>query len=270
MKRPRVTSTALIAMLAAGCAAPRIRTFDALARPGEEVVLTARLETDGLPGLSPDYENETLVLTAPGGAEQAAVTGDEGTAEFRVRAPDRRGDFTCSVRDGGSTERALLRLAVRPAEEPLLLVDLDGTIVASGTFAVIRGEAEPMPGAAEALTALSRGRTIVYFTARDDFLLRSTREFLSRYRFPPAPLLLRDLTIGTLSAETYKTEALRALRERFTGPWVGVGDRVEDARAYLANGARALILSVDPEDLPPGAIAVRDWAEIRALLSKPE
>jgi phosphatidate phosphatase PAH1 len=148
-------------------------------------------------------------------------------------------------------------------------VDIDGTITPSGALRVVRGEEEPMVGAAAALRRLARDRTVVYLTARDDFMLETTRDFLARSRFPPGPVLLRDFTLATLPPGPYKTEVLRGLRTRFTGPWTGIGDTVGDAEAYLSAGAEALILTDDPASLPRGARAVRDWSEIRERLVNP-
>ena len=49
---------------------------------------------------------------------------------------------------------------------------------------------------------------------------------------------------------------------------MGVGDRKEDARAYLAAGMRALVIRPDGDfrDLPPGAEGVRSWEEVRERL----
>jgi phosphatidate phosphatase APP1 len=256
----------ILAALLAGCGIPRIRAFDALALPGEEIGLRARAERDGLPGFSPELEDEELTMTLPGGDPVAARTGDEGAAVFPVRAPERRGEFVHSISGGRGIEPGLLRLYVRPPDEPLLLVDIDGTIVSSGPLAAIRGEDEPVPGAAAVLRRLARNFTIVYFTARDDSMLASTRDFLARGRFPPGPLFVRDFTLWSSPSAPYKAAALRALRERFRGPWTGIGDTVGDAEACLAAGAAVLILTDDPCSLPPGAEAVRDWREIRERL----
>ncbi|MCU0725325.1 MAG: hypothetical protein MUE73_05990 [Planctomycetes bacterium] len=258
-----------LGVLLVACGTPRIRAFDALAVPGEEVLLVARLERDGLPGFSPDFVGEDLRMTLAGVTEISSRTGDEGTAVFPVRAPDRTGDFFYSVRGGRGLDPGLLRLCVRDPGAPLLLVDIDGTITPSGALRVVRGEDEPMPGAAAVLRRLARDRTVVYLTARDDFMLGTTRDFLARGRFPPGPLLLRDFTLATLPAGRHKTAVLGDLRTRFTGPWTGIGDTVGDAEAYLSAGAEALILTDEPASLPPGARAVRDWAEIRERLVNP-
>ncbi len=268
MLRPIARSPllAVLPALLAGCGM-RLTAYDALVRPGEEVEVRARVEADGPPLLSPEPEGVAVVLTGPGGVEVERLTDDDGWAVFPLRAPTEAGDHPCPVRlAGGGADPAALCLAVRPADEPVVVVDLDGTVTGAGPLAVLAGRAEPLPGAAATLTALARGRTILYLTARDDWLLPETLAFLDAGGFPPGPVLVRRLTAGSLSAAAYKREVLGGLRSRFTGDWIGIGDRREDAEACIAHGIPAYVIGGEPDDLPLGAAAVADWAALARAL----
>jgi len=61
------------------------------------------------------------------------------------------------------------------------------------------------------------------------------------------------------------------LKKRFPNIVAGVGDKVSDANAYLANGLNAIIIGPERDDgLPAKAIWVKTWAEIEKLLKAPD
>jgi hypothetical protein len=251
----------------------RIRGYDALALPGQELTLTAKLETAGPSGAAPDIRGAMLRFRLPRGNVLDGRTDGDGKARVVALAPTEPGDHVVELgldpESPWSAAPATLLLRIRRAGEPFLVVDLDGTVTDASAATVLFGSPEPFPLAAEVLRELSRERAILYLTARDDALLPRTRRFLAEHGFPLAPVLTGDYRLGELSAERMKREALAKLRGSFTGDWVGVGDRPEDARAYLSVGMRALLVvpEGDPEELPEGAEPVRDWSEVRERIA---
>jgi hypothetical protein len=249
-----------------------IRAYDLLALPGETVEILAKLETAGPAGVAPDLPGAVLRFDLPDGRSAEATTDADGKARVRLAAPDTPGDHPVEVSVAPGTswcaEPDSLLLRVLPPDPDLLVVDLDGTVTGASVVEVVAGSPEPYPGAPETLAELARERPALYLTARDDSLLARTREFLAEHGFPRAPLICADYRLDRLSAEDFKRETLLALRTRFRGAWTGVGDREEDARAYLAAGLGALVIRPDGDfaDLPPGTEAVRSWKEIRSRL----
>ena len=62
-------------------------------------------------------------------------------------------------------------------------------------------------------------------------------------------------------------EVLKKLKAQWPKITIGVGDKVHDAEAYLANGMTAYIIG-EHNDLPEEAIAVKSWGEILEKLKK--
>ena len=117
------------------------------------------------------------------------------------------------------------------------------------------------------LDELARDYEILYLSARDDSLLARSRAWLDHHQFPRGALLTRDLHLGNLSAESFKTRRLRELQRRFQLV-AGVGDRNEDARAYLEAGLYAIMIG-DEDDVPERASKVVRWSEVGRLLRPP-
>lgn len=226
------------------------------------------MERAGIPGLSPDLHGVPVRFRVPGGGSIAATSAGDGMAVARLKVPDRPGDYLIrvAVTDASEyrAEPVSLLLAVRRADEPFLVADLDGTVTDASYTEVMKGDPEPFPGAAAVLRRIAGEASILYLTHRDDALLARSREWLIRHGFPFAPVLCADLRIRTLSGEKYKRRRLHRLRQRFTGPWTGIGDRDEDARAYHANDVRPFVIEPAgewPEGLPEGTGKVRSWRE---------
>ena len=118
---------------------------------------------------------------------------------------------------------------------------------------------------------LSEKFLIVYLTARDDSFLPATMQWLGIKGFPQGPVFFSDLSKTAFlgSAEKFKKARLAAWRKAGINLQVGIGDRPEDASAYLANNMKAFILGAKPGELPMRADAAGSWPEIsRFLLEK--
>jgi hypothetical protein len=246
--------------------------LDALAHKGEEVVLKAKLETRHL---RRDIEQEPVECYVDGALIGQARTDEEGFASFRF-TPGRLGDFEVEYRlsdaSGYLPKSARGLLAVRDERRPVLVSDLDYTLIDMSTYRFFDHDNQKIPpfkGAPEGMTKLAREYDVIYLTARDDIYLNVTKEWLAMYEFPKAPLFFCDLSEDPVRQGAYKQEALKALKERWGNLTVGVGDKAHDARAYLANGMQAYILG-DHDELPEGAIPVKDWDEVVKLLGKKE
>lgn len=252
----------------------RLHGFDALSPRGRSVAIEAKLERQGLLGVHPDLHGVELVFESGVSEIGRARTGRDGIARIAWDAPPGTTEHAVRVRvaDGSrfSATPAPLRVFTRDPARSVLVVDLDGTVCASsGLFVATRpaSEIEARVGAAAALGRLAARFDVVYLTARDDALAGRSREWLDLRGFPHGPVLVRDVRLSTLSAEKYKTERLRALARDFRLA-AGVGDRDEDARAYLAAGMEAIHLG-GARGLPERARRAADWAEAERLLSAP-
>jgi hypothetical protein len=212
-----------------------------------------------------------------GRALGSAVTDGDGVAELRAAS---FGPGTHRVRvvldaAGYEVRRAWLTVAVAARETPILITDLDGTVVDGGALdPAIRPNPKiiPIPGAPEAVTELAGSYQVLYLTARDDFLMNRTKNWLDQWNFPLAPAYFWDFKGAYPTSrvqERYKTEAIAALKREFPNVVAGVGDRLHDVRAYAANGITPYLIgdAVDGDEaLPHGTVRVGSWDEIADLL----
>ncbi|MBI5496019.1 MAG: phosphatidylinositol transfer protein [Deltaproteobacteria bacterium] len=141
------------------------------------------------------------------------------------------------VRGDLSTTDALID--VLPPGTATVVSDVDGTLTTSENeeFTAMLTGATPNanPSAPEVLSLLAgRGWRVMYVTARPEFLVGRTREFVRERGFPPGPvhttLTLTGGTGGT--AVTYKTGELATLAARGLLPGLVFGNTVTDAEAY--------------------------------------
>ena len=276
MSNARNWAVLALATVAAGCGAQKVllgtegsylfTTVDALALPGEEIPLRARLQAGTF---LTDQSGETVSFHLDGRLYRTVETDNDGHAvtSFTPPAP---GDyrFTAEVSPVGLRDRPPrpqpLLVACRQADAPMVVVDLDKTVVASGFRTVLIGDPTPMSRSAEVLSRLADGNTIVYLTHRPDHFGPKSRRWLARENYPIGPLLLASVGGFLKGSGTYKTEEIRRLKSRFGNLRIGIGDKISDAQAYHGNGLKAfLILQVYSEDDPEELRELAD--EIGAL-----
>jgi len=258
-------------------------TVDALATPGQEVDLRAQFRSGDFLRGSPGY---AVRFYRDGAIWKVAETDSEGTASvsFTPAAP---GDyeFTAVLAPVGLAEeppepRKLL-VACRPPDTPIVVVDLDKTVVASGFHTVLVGTPEPMPDSQAVLKRLAETHAIVYLTHRPDYLSIRTKDWLRQQGYPGGVVLL-STTGGFLKGSgEFKSAMLADLKKRFGRIEIGIGDKVSDAQAYRQNGLRTFLLLPPPPQATPEAYealaeslqplddqvqVVGDWRQIQDVL----
>ncbi len=243
-----------------------LTTFDALARPGEEVTLRARLQAGDLLSAKSGY---VVRFRRESEFFKAAETGRDGIAAVSF-TPPQAGDYRFSVEvspsgfaDQPPAPRPLL-VACRAAEAPMLVVDMDKTLVASGFEQVLIGQPEPMPDSPAVMKRLAERYTIVYLTHRPDYFGPKSKAWLAEQGYPSGPVLLSNVGEFLSGSGAFKSAVLEQLKKRFSRIEIGIGDKVSDAQAYLDNGLKAfLILQISPQ---ASSQQLRQQAEsIRAL-----
>ncbi len=164
-------------------------------------------------------------------------------------------------------------LDVVPDGTPMFVSDVDGTLTESEHAewrALYEGVDPPAhPKAAEALSALAaKGIRPVYLTARPEWLMGKTHEFLKNKGFPPGIVITTTgLTgISGSAARDYKTAALARLADQGARVIWAFGNRDTDTDAYDA----AEIKPVDHRvflriDDPHGGRRIEAYSEILPL-----
>ena len=234
---------------------------DAVALPGEEVLLRAHLQGGDLLRAQPGY----VVRFSRGGEfYKAAETDRDGVAAVSFTPPD-AGDYVFRVELSPSgfpdqpPEPVEAFVLCRRADTPIVIVDLDKTVVASGFQQVLVGKPEPMADSVEVMKRLAKDYTPIYLTHRPDLFGPKSRAWLREHDYPRGPLLLSDIGGFFRGSGAFKSAMLGDIRRRFTGQAVGIGDKVSDAVAYHDNGLRAFLI-VQPDETA-GAAGLRQLAD---------
>jgi hypothetical protein len=277
----RVTLFAAAAALALGATAPEalaakaalITPYDSVVSAGGRTTLRCKVERDNI--LRWDLPGQTVEFWANGTRIGSARTDRDGQAALTVQAGQGSGDVfvTARLAAGGSYRApdAQILLAIRdPASARLVIVDIDKTISdASNSQVVLRSNRDirPIPGAVQMLRDIAADATIVYITAREEYLDGKTRAWLAMWGFPRGPAFLSDgLRAQFIDPVPYKTATIRFLKGMLPNIPCGFGNKNTDADAYQANGLASLLVDTE-NDRPYRSFAtvVRSWDELRAM-----
>jgi len=215
---------------------------------GNDLIATADAPTQTLTGkiaysiIDKDLRGEDVELFGClGGGWQllgSARTDDDGRFALVLEADDR---LPIGLRDlyvsvvGDRTGASFLAY-VAPAQTPIVVSDLDGTLTASENAypesLAGGGVVVAQDGAAAALA----GHDIIYITARGDRFTQDTRNWLAANGFPRGPLRMPPPIVTQPGADTieFKMDALGALADFSLE--AGIGNRASDIAAYANAG----------------------------------
>jgi LNS2-like protein (lipin/Ned1/Smp2) len=186
----------------------------------------------------------TTLTTGENGPHPAVegVDDSQGRVYFEIPESRRLGPGRHRIRlvvagDGSSTD---LFLDVVAPKTPIFISDVDGTLTSSENvefLKLLEGELpETHPGAPEALRALAaKGYRPIYVTARPEWLVQRTRDFLEKHGFPPGIVHTSTSITGAgfgASAATFKSGELAMLAEKGLVPAFGFGNMPSDSDAY--------------------------------------
>jgi len=259
-----------------------LTTQDVLTLPGKQVPLEAQLRHGDFLQDKPGY---VARFYQAGQLLAAAETDDDGVATvwFDAKIP---GDTLLSVDfspNGFSSQRpgpADLLIACRPAQTPIVIVDLDGTLVASGPMEVLLGDPQPMEHARQVMQRLAGQYTILYLTSRPEMLGPRTKSWLNQQGFPRCPVLLAEISSLLAGQEKYKTARIGRIRQDFSQLRYGIGNDIADATAYQASGLTPILL-LDAKGKKPdqlwelvrrlqqldeSAQVVKDWRQVEQVI----
>jgi hypothetical protein len=260
--------------------------LDALALPGQTVYVSARLESGRI---LRDQPGHVVTFYLDDKLYQSAATDEEGVATVAF-TPDKPGNyrFRAALSPKGLShappEPVTVLVACRRADEPIIIVDLDRTIVADGYKEVVKGTARPMRDSQAVLAKLSKRYTVVYLTQRPEFLDTRSKVWLRGHDYPEGPLLASEIKALLKSNESYKSREIANLAGSFRRIEFGIGDKSSDAKAYAENGLRPYLI-LHPKNknegdlrgmadslrkLPSGTQVVTNWREIEAGIFRGE
>jgi hypothetical protein len=172
---------------------------------------------------------------------------------------------------GGDLSHTSVIVDVVDPGTPLIVSDVDGTLTTSENeefTALLTGSLpDANPDSAAVLHAMQdKGYRIFYLTARPEFLVDRTRDFLEEHGFPPGIVHTTLDTQGATgdAAITYKTNELAAIAARGLVPSWAFGNSETDAAAFFNAG-----IGPDPqrvfyqfEDTAHGGRTVQSYAAL--------
>jgi hypothetical protein len=176
----------------------------------------------------------------------------------------------------GDGSGADLYLEILQPGARIAVSDIDGTLTEREDAVVgdvVRGShAEAHPGAAETMRALAgRGYHLFYLTARPDWLVPRTREWLALRGFPPGILHTTTTATGVMgeAAAAFKSAELEALKNA-TGlvPALAFGNMPSDVTTYASAGispGRSYYYRLDAD--PRGGVRHDDYRRLLPALS---
>lgn len=249
---------------------------DAITVPGATVPLRVKVE-DAFGPFRPDAAREKVTFLAFGRELGTARTDREGFAALTVQAPREPGVYGVTTRLDGRDGRPSghAKLFVVPADRPVVVCDVDGTLSAMGTVrALVAGDRAPCyPGSPELLRELAKTHQVVYLTARDDALDKKTRAFLALHAFPTGPVIFDEWGLTTPEARAqllpsnhgkFKRAVIDGLLARGLRVTLGIGNAETDAEAYEGAKIQSCIRTERRGDGP--SFRFRDYAQLRARL----
>jgi hypothetical protein len=232
--------------------------FDSLAYPGQPVNLCAKLQEVKM--LSP-VSGVTVAFDGPSGRVGEAKTDGKGLACIRW-TPPRPGDynFTAKITKAPEDKSGLLSgltpasvlIAARQKDVPFVVIDLDRTVVNGNFFVALMGGAKPMPYSVRVTNKLAGRYGICYLTHRPDLLTDKSKSWLKGNGYPQGVVLVSEIKEAFADSGKYKTATLKMLTKAYPNTKIGIGDKISDARAYIANGMTAYLLPYvkdEPEDM---------------------
>lgn len=243
---------------------------DVLVPVGEKAEITARLGLKDLFGPGFRLGRRVITFRVEGEEIGRVRAGWDGcaTATFTPRQEkEYRVEAFCQGA-GSSQATAEATIFSRGTEREAIILDIDRTLSGSSFFASVfktGRKIPPLDDAVNVTCALTRRYDLIVVTGRKTHLRRKTNRWLAEKGFPRAPIYFSSLGRFPLSHEKFKTQLIRELKHAWENITIGIGDRDSDARAYLANGLRAVILR-EKGRCPPGAIIVNNWRSIGKIL----
>lgn len=193
------------------------------------------------------WEKLGTAVTTDGGqhATEEGVDDSGGRIYFQIPADKQLGIGRHRVHlvVAGDLSSTDLYIEVVPKGTHIFASDVDGTLTTQETeeFTSLLTGTIPNanPDSPQALAELAaKGYRPFYLTARPEFLVERTREFLDKYGYPPGIVHTTTTLTGALNsaAAAYKTSEIKAEQKRGLVVDWGFGNRSSDVDAYFGTG----------------------------------
>lgn len=257
------------AVYSTGCRVTMLNVEDIIVRPDQQVELNAYLErrsslftVDRIPGIDIDFiaDDRIFATTKTDANGRATVTIDSGTGvwDYHARATVDGREFTSPG-----------RVFVWPAGKPVIVVDVDETILDSRYVDMVVRIEDPSPPiehSREAVRRLSEHFGIVYFSTRPRLFRNMTLKWLREHDYPVAPTYHTDKLAAVFRQREERTEGLDRLQKAGINIVAGIGDKGADEGAFVAHKIPCIIVRRGYWKSSDETVVVKDWSTIADLL----
>ncbi len=257
----------------AGAKPVNIITNDAIATPGKKVWLRAKLECKGFLGIRRSVKGEPLSFKGRFAILGTATTNDNGIASILFDVPEEPGltEYTVKYRGSGrfAPAKSTGRLFVFDSKRPIIICDIDRTIanISPGRFLATPPEKVPtVAGAPTSLMRLSYRCNLIFLTACNDRFAERMQRWMRIKEFPLCPILFKNRGISPIPIEKFRCDTVAELKKVFPKIVAGITHKKSNAKAYVAKGIRAIIISSKKKGVPKGAEFAPDWETVESLL----
>ena len=248
---------------------------DVLAQPKQTVLLSARLVKTRF-FMQTGLGGEPVEFLVDGRSIGQAMTGGDGWARKEF-VPKKKGvlEFTVRLAHGKRVKAQSYTAMIGSADRtrPIVLVELAATMMHVekpkfgpfdlSAFGQTHGSLpNPMPGASDALTDVSKRAALLYLFVGSASQSPDVHEWLAEHAFPSGPVfMLRPGTRALVS----KVEGWR--EEGWTNIKAGISSNVDAIEEYVDQELQAVMVldEDDEEDIPEGATMVSAWKDIATL-----
>ncbi len=242
--------------------------------PGQKTIFVGQLERDIHIGVPNALEGKTISFWTDREMIGVAKTDDEGRAHLVA-------DLASSTIPTSVIARVwvgLQRIEVtRPVHrwQPnrvIIAVDIDHTIAETDYEGVLIDDVDhkskPIPGSIETLKILEKNFHLMYVTARPNFLLDESENWLGLHGYPSAPLVMGANASALVNQAELKGNLLNMRRAQLPHLLIGIGDKGSDAEAYSAANMLSIILA-PLEESPEAAnvLVMQDWSDINRFFN---
>jgi hypothetical protein len=245
--------------------------YDELVAVGDDIVLRAKLEKEKVFPFRQDIKGEVVEFWNGRDLIGKSTTDKHGMAKVSYTTPSKGNHLIKIVLTSDSeyiAENASSVISVIPRDKPVVITDLDHTIVDSSGFNTVIMPVPLIPvmkGAWKSIWKLKLKYFVVYLTAREDLMKEKTRSWLNFKRFPKGPVFLWDLSPASgypYNHGKFKAKVVKELKKRFDNILMGFGDKPHDVAAYRQNELRSYYMGKPKEVIVPGAIKTSGWGQI--------
>jgi hypothetical protein len=255
-----------------GCGPLVLSVDDAVMADGGHAQLVAYVGREHFLGMRSDIERVPVAFFIQDRKVGENKAGEDGRAAVNIDGiKDETTVFTARARAYGRTLQTTGRIFHWDKGRVILVVDIDHTISQTDFGNLLKDQVQvsrPVPGARETLAELAKEYHILYLTARPRFLIEKTREWLTRYDFPPGPVAAAPRVWDAMRQLKYKQKALHRWREQWPNLLIGIGNRTSDIEAYASSRMLPVIVFQNGEEKHySDAVVLQDWQFLRRFFS---